>query len=56
MTRITVKEASDMLNVSQQFMRMLIIQKKPPWAVAVKHKSRHSYWINKEQMIKDMGL
>lgn len=56
MTRITVKEASELLKVSQQFMRMLIIQKKPTWAVAVKHKSRHSYWINKEEMERELGL
>ena len=50
MGKLTIKEVSKEMGISEQFLRVLIRQDKFKWATATKIKedSRWTYWINEE--------
>lgn len=50
MTRITVKEAADILNVSQQFVRHGLQDGTLPIGAAVKMSSKWTYYISSEKL------
>lgn len=51
--RITIKQAAELLGVSQQFLRIGLQQGKFPFGVAVKTSpSRYTYYINSTQFVK----
>lgn len=50
--RITIKQAAELLGVSQQFLRIGLQQGKFPFGVAVKTSTRWSYYINSAHFMK----
>ena len=48
MGKITIKEASKEMQISEQFLRILIRKGHFPWATAtqIKDQGRWTYWIN----------
>lgn len=55
MERITVKEAAERLNVSQQFVRLGLQRDKLPFGVAVKMSSKYTYHISKKLLDEYVG-
>lgn len=56
MGKLTIKEASKEMQISEQFLRILIREGKFPWAKAtrIKEKGRWAYWINEEAFYRYM--
>lgn len=53
MSRITIKETAEMLNISQQTLRVALQQNAfPEFGKAIKTSSKYTYYINKERLIK----
>lgn len=51
--RITIKQAAELLGVSQQFLRIGLQQGKFPFGIAVKtSRNRYTYYINSTQFVK----
>lgn len=51
MGKLTIKEASKVMGISEQFLRVLIRQNKFSWATATQiggPNTRWTYWINEE--------
>ena len=48
--KLTIKEASREMQISEQFLRILIRRGKFPWATAtqVKDNGKWTYWINEQ--------
>lgn len=48
MGKITIKDASREMQISEQFLRILIREDRFPWAKAtrIKENGRWAYWIN----------
>ena len=56
MSKLTVKEAANKLNVGVQLLRLAIQQDKYDWGVAVKvGKNKYTYILNRERFNKYMG-
>jgi len=56
MSKLTVKEAANKLNVGVQLLRLAIQQDKYDWGVAVKvGKNKYTYKLNRERFNKYMG-
>lgn len=53
--RLTVKEAANLMGVSEQFLRIGLQQSKFPFGTAVKTSSRWTYYINTTQFLRYIG-
>ncbi len=54
--RLTVKEASELMGVSEQFLRIGLQQDKFPFGYAVKNKGRWCYYISPIKFTEMTGI
>ena len=54
--RLTVKEASVLMGVSEQFLRVGLQQDKFPFGYAVKNKGRWTYYISPTKFTEATGI
>ena len=55
MKRVTVKQAAELMGVSQQFIRLCLQQKELPFGTAIKMSSVWTYYINPKQFFEYIG-
>lgn len=53
--RLSVKEAAQLMGVSEQFLRIGLQQGKFPFGTAVRTSSKFSYYINTAQFLRYIG-
>lgn len=53
--RITIKQAAELMQASEQFIRLGLQQGIFPWGYAVKMSSRWTYWIDGEKLEASIG-
>jgi len=57
MDKITIKKAAELMNCSEQFIRVALQQGKLPFGIAVKmSKHNYTYYINPHQFYSFIGM
>lgn len=55
MERVTVKEASELLGLSEEAIRQLMLRKKVDIGFVVDNKAHHTYYIFRDKLMKLAG-